>query len=387
MSYIINTTDGQILITIPDGTADGPDINAGLNASDINLFGKNYATYGELQNENFIKLLQNFANTTPPLNPLKGELWYDTNNKFLKVYNGQKFVKASPVWVSSSAPATTLVGDQWWDTVNEQFKVYNGNTWRTVGPAYSILDGISGAIVENIADTNGALHTVVKTYTNGNVVSIASYDAAFTPAATIPGFAVINPGINMNSVNNNNYLQGTATNSLSLGSVTASNYARTDVTPTFQANLNIAGSGVSISATPLGDAAINNKINGGDFSIYNNVSGAVTRTLYIDGGTGAVQVSQDPITAMGVATKQYVDTVVTVATTPLAPKINPQFSGVPTAPTPAVDDNSTTLPTTAFVKSAIAASTVALWQGSAKFVSNTAPNPFMGSPGDFWFQI
>ena len=72
MAYAINTTDGQVLIQILDGTADGPSINPGANSADVDLFGKNYPLYGEFLNENFVKLLQNFANATPPSKPLKG---------------------------------------------------------------------------------------------------------------------------------------------------------------------------------------------------------------------------------------------------------------------------------------------------------------------------
>ena len=78
MSYLINKTTGELLITLLDGTADGPDIDPGINVADVNLFGKNYPLYGKYQNENFIRLLQNFANATPPTTPLQGELWYDT---------------------------------------------------------------------------------------------------------------------------------------------------------------------------------------------------------------------------------------------------------------------------------------------------------------------
>ena len=51
MSYAITQTNGQLIMTLLDGTADGPDVNPGLNATDINLIGKNYPGYGQIQNE------------------------------------------------------------------------------------------------------------------------------------------------------------------------------------------------------------------------------------------------------------------------------------------------------------------------------------------------
>ena len=58
MSYTINKTDGEVLTTLLDGT-----INSDTG---IKLIGRNYPTYGEIQNENFIKLLENFAGSTAP---------------------------------------------------------------------------------------------------------------------------------------------------------------------------------------------------------------------------------------------------------------------------------------------------------------------------------
>ena len=161
MSYTINRTDqnGAILVTIVDGTADGPDINPGLNASDVDLFGKNYPTYGQDLNQNFIRLLQNFANSTPPIKPLTGELWYDTTTGLLKVFNNTSYVPVSPVVVANTAPSTTTVGSQWWDYTNQQLNIWNGTSWTTTGPAYKYSNlGISGVAVEAINDTVGGSH-------------------------------------------------------------------------------------------------------------------------------------------------------------------------------------------------------------------------------------
>ena len=65
MAYTINKTDGTILATITDGTID--------NTSSLTLFGKSYSGFGELLNENLIKLLENQTSTASPTAPLKGE--------------------------------------------------------------------------------------------------------------------------------------------------------------------------------------------------------------------------------------------------------------------------------------------------------------------------
>ena len=56
MAYTINKTDGTVLVQLEDGVLD--------TTTNLDLIGKSYSGYGEVQNENFVKLLENFANTT-----------------------------------------------------------------------------------------------------------------------------------------------------------------------------------------------------------------------------------------------------------------------------------------------------------------------------------
>ena len=49
MAYTINKTDGTIVATIADGTID--------TSTSLTLFGQNYSGFGELLNENLVKLL------------------------------------------------------------------------------------------------------------------------------------------------------------------------------------------------------------------------------------------------------------------------------------------------------------------------------------------
>ena len=87
MPYSINKSNGDLLVTVEDGTAD-------LNATSLALVGRNYAGYGEYLNENFVKLLENFSRSTQPSSPITGQLWYDSANRILKVYNGTEFVSS-----------------------------------------------------------------------------------------------------------------------------------------------------------------------------------------------------------------------------------------------------------------------------------------------------
>ena len=80
MSYIINNSRGQVVAVVPDGT-----INT--SATSLALVGRAVNGYGESENENYVFLLENFANDTPPLQPILGQLWYDSDNDVLTAYS------------------------------------------------------------------------------------------------------------------------------------------------------------------------------------------------------------------------------------------------------------------------------------------------------------
>jgi cytoskeletal protein CcmA (bactofilin family) len=312
MAYLLNKTDGTLLINLVDGTADGPDINPGQNVSDLDLFGKNYPLYGQWLDENFVRLLQNFANSTAPTKPLPGELWYDTGSGFLKVYTGTVWKLISPVLVSNTAPISnsfgSVIGTQWWDVVNYQLNTWNGTGWTLIGPAYKQPEGVSGAIVEDILDTVGGTHTVIKFYHNNNVVAISSYDAAFTisPANPVPGFGTIAPGFTLaTGIANEVEFVGSATNAKMLGNVVAANYARTDIVPTFSSNILIANGNISIDSAPSGTARYYNNVLNANVSIWANVAGTATALIRMVGSDTSTRVygpfiASSSITAYGV---------------------------------------------------------------------------------------
>jgi hypothetical protein len=391
MAYNITSTTGQLLVTLQDGTADGPDINPGQNATDLDLFGKNYPLYGLYQNENFIKLLQNQASTTQPVKPLQGELWYDLNTGLLKIYTGAQFIPVSPVIVASTAPTTTVVGTQWWDSTNQQLNMWNGSSFTLVGPAYKATDGLSGAIVADVLDTLGTTHTIIEFYHNNRVVAVSSYDATFTLSASTPvaGFTTIAPGFTLATGIANNLFHGTAVNSQQLGNIAAINYARNDINSTFYGNIFVGGGNLSVVANALnGTVQVVNNVTGGNIGLYANISGTSTAMITISGATNEVLVAANPVSALGIVTKQYSDSSISAAIAPLAPLYGPNFTGIPTAPNVAVaNTNTAQVATMSSVQNAIANGNTAPWLGSRKTVSANLPTNGVGNPGDFWFQI
>jgi hypothetical protein len=313
MAYTVNKTDGTILATVADGTID--------TTTDLTLIGKNYAGYGEFFNENLVKLLENFSNTSAPASPVAGQMWWDKTNNLLKVYNGTTFKTVSSSTASASTPSSGVTGDLWWDTTNGQLKVYNGSTWTTIGPSFTSGTGTSGAIVETVTDTGAVDHVVVKLYTNNVLVATVSKDTTFTPQSAISGFATVKPGIQLSTAVTGNKFQGTATDSDALGGIAAASFLRSDASDSTSGVLSILNDtgmvvGVDSDLT-IGvsgsDVSISNATSDGDILIKVNDGGVVSTAMTVDGATNRVLVAGAPTDNLGVATKAYVDSAVSGA--------------------------------------------------------------------------
>jgi hypothetical protein len=152
MAYKINKTDGTLLVDLLDGS-----INT--SASDITLIGRNYKGFGELINENFVKLLENFASSSAPANPLRGQLWYDTSENRLKVYNGTAFA-TNGIIVSSTQPQLTT-GDIWLNSLTNQMSFFDGTDLVLVGPTHTAAQGVSGFVAQSILNTQNQTKTVL----------------------------------------------------------------------------------------------------------------------------------------------------------------------------------------------------------------------------------
>jgi hypothetical protein len=288
MAYNITLTDGQLFATIPDGQVN--------TTSSMTLVGKNYAGYGAFLDENFIRLLENGANTTAPGSPLIGQLWWDKTNNLLKVYNGTIFKTISAATASASAPASNVVGDLWFDTVNQQLKAWTGAAFIVIGPAFSSSQGVSGAIPETILDSVGGNKLITSLYVNNNRVGVVYDAAAFVPQVSLQtAFPQIFPGITLNSSTANIQFAGTAQNALLLnGQPSTSFVSSTDPNTSITGVLRILNNdgffvgtaNVFTVTTTSTDANILSAISGGNLVLQANVSGTrqiVARALGSNG--------------------------------------------------------------------------------------------------------
>ena len=220
MAYQINKTDGTIVSTVADGQIDNI-------STDITLIGKNFSGFGEVLNENFIKILENFANVTAPTAPIKGQIWFDSTESKLKVYSGTAFVPVSSATIANSQPTTLGVGDLWFNDTAKQLYFFDGTSTILLGPAYSDAQGTSGLIVSSILDTLNQTRVITSLYNNGILLGIFAKDS-FTPKNAIEGFSGdIGPGFNQGTLSGIKF-DVTCTNSEKLANIDSTNYVRKD---------------------------------------------------------------------------------------------------------------------------------------------------------------
>jgi len=294
MSYNITKTNGTPLQTVFDGTVD-----AKLSTS-LTLVGKNYAGYGLFLNENFVRLLENFSNTTEPPHPMEGQIWWDFTNKVLKVRNGEVWKSVAGSTTSSTAPANPVIGDVWWNSALNQLFVKssiapNPDGWTLVGPVASANFGKTGAYPEDMLSTvDASNHHVVKFYIDNNVVAIISPDSF--QSNLISGFLDIVPGFNLSSTPASGQsapiFNGNAKNAINLAGVAGTDYLNKNLggivagAVTFT---NTAGVGLTNDLQVASDSAtvsITSTTAGKDLKV--KMFGQTTESIKVDKTTGNV---------------------------------------------------------------------------------------------------
>lgn len=226
MVYQIKNTRGQVVSTVSDYGTD--------NSTSLELIGRGVSNYGLIEQSNLLHLLENFASTEEPTNPVEGQLWFNTStsNQVLSVYfnntwnnlitivagdtppsrviglwvdttsntlffasNG-KWVGSSSFFVSEEPPTEVLNTGLTWLMIPEyilwtydstisaptpSFKRIGGTndgtyltgSWRMIGTQYPINAGMK-SYYASVPDTSSNFHDVIVTEIDNNIISVES---------------------------------------------------------------------------------------------------------------------------------------------------------------------------------------------------------------------
>jgi microcystin-dependent protein len=323
MSYTIKFTDfannGSIVV----------EDSAINDETSLTFVGRNVRGYAPSVAENFLKLLENFANNSPPFNPVEGQLWYDTTFGVddLKVYDGTQWKSAGSIRKSNTEPEGIL-GDLWVDANNQQLYLYNGATWVLVGPNFS--NGLKTGLVPEVEiDSSDIEHVVLKDYINDKVVTIYS-STEFFPKLSIPGFPKIKVGINLSQQGNLKFWGlSEKAEALQIGSnvVLASNFLRRDIANITDFNLTIRNDrGLSVGS----ESQLKLTVDTGQIgSIYHatpdsafdvriNKAGNITTIIRVESTSGNVGIGENNLspseTLDVLGTGRFTDSVVIEST-------------------------------------------------------------------------
>ena len=290
MAYTVNKKNSSASpnqYTVQDGV-----INT---QTDLSFIGKGYAGYGESIAENFLHLLENFSNTSAPTKPIAGQLWWDSTNAKLQVYNGTAFQTAGgSAPYQSAAPSGLSAGDIWIDSDTGQMYFYNGTQSILVGPP-SATGTTSGFTFDTILDSGDSYQNITKLFNDGNLIAVISEDE-FTPKASLSGFATVKKGITLTTAISDTKFQGTATDADALGGVAAANYLRSNANDTTSGTISVANDGglivgVDSDMTITVDSSggiIANTVTNTDITFKVNDGGVTTTVMTIDGSESRV---------------------------------------------------------------------------------------------------
>ena len=303
MAYTVNKTNSSASpnqYTVQDGVVN--------TQTDLSFIGKGYAGYGESIAENFLHLLENFSNTSAPTKPIPGQLWWDSTNAKLQVYNGTAFQTAGgSAPYQSDAPSGLSAGDIWIDSDTGQMYFYNGTQSILVGPP-SATGTTSGLTFDTILDSGDASQNITKLFNDGNLIAVISEDE-FTPKASLSGFATVKKGITLTTAIADTKFQGTATDADALGGVAAANYLRSNANDATSGTLSVANDGGLIVGADsdltltvdAGGAIISNTVANTDISFKVNDGGVTTTVMTIDGADARVGIgTATPTTTLDV---------------------------------------------------------------------------------------
>ena len=173
MSYTLTHADPSVSpVTIAPLTVDDK------STTSLYFNGRGIPNFGQGQQNNFLLLLESFASTTPPGNPMIGQVWYDKSNYQLKVYDGASwhYVAEDAIATGTGSPQNPVVGQLWYNQVENILRAWNGSSWM-----------IPGACVAQVSATAPSSPQTGQLWYDTNVKVLKIYNGSAWTLTVDPG--------------------------------------------------------------------------------------------------------------------------------------------------------------------------------------------------------
>jgi hypothetical protein len=420
MSYLIKKTDGTLLAEVADGAKN-------TSATGLTLPGPNYVGYGAELNENLVYLLENFASESDqrPIYPsLEGQLWFNKTSQRLEVFtrqNGETYYSpVSGITNSGIQPHLSKESDIWFNQNTNQMFINDAGTFKLIGPQYTKAMGVSGAIPTVLSDgvNIGVTHDIVRVQFGDVTLATFSRDS-FIPTPAITGFPTIYSGLTINenllsgsaqfytNANTSAYLPTDATIIGINNTISTVNSTLTDKIDSANAAIITANVGMLSYVNDLstaGNLSLQGAVNSlmsyvnstvatsesNSAVLISNVQSYVNSTLSnVTAANAAIASVSSAWQANAVTQQTQINTLQTqvYANANVATYL-PAYGGnisaaTVTATTPAYNDSSTRVATTAYVNSVLPRGAIIMWGGAINAIpagwqlcdgSNSTPN-------------
>jgi hypothetical protein len=323
MAYLITTTNGAVLGEVLPQQSNN-------TFSSLTLIGEGLLNYGQYLNDDLIALTENFANTSSPIYPLVGQLWYNTASKLLNYYDGLSWdAVASQNWVSSNFVASasynsissTISNIIASDGLNSDGTKSNYTSNNYILNSDSLLSAIS-KLDHALSSSNTPASYLTISAAQSTYAPLISPNFSGIPTAPTASAGTNNSQIATTNFVSSNFVSTTSAGSLYLTVVSAASTYAPIASPTFTGSPTAPTPTTTDNSTKLATTAF---VNSFSTTLSNQILTNVSGTYL----------------TIAAAQSEY------------APKVSPNFGGIPTAPTPATGNSSTQLATTQFVQNTI----------------------------------
>jgi hypothetical protein len=218
-------------------------------------------------------------------------------------------------------------------------------------------------------NTNVSANTASITANTNSIATLNTSVSANTASITsnTNSIATLNTSVSANTASITSNTNSIATLNTNVSANTASITSNTNSIATL--NTNVSANTASITSNTNSIATLNTNVSANTASITSNTNSIATlntnvsaNTASITSNTNSIATLNTNVSANTTSITSNTNSIATINTTlgTKADLASPVFTGAPTAPTPATNDNSTTLATTAYVKNSITAASAGL---------------------------